>query len=128
MLGGNTLAGRSFVGGFGHAPPNRIHDYGASCQNAPAPCTYLQALYNPNANPHVLYGAMVNGPDYKDGDFFTDARAGTNDTYVALDWNVGFQGAVAGLNQASGSYDQCLQGFGIFTQDTAICAGAVSST
>ncbi|KAK9863564.1 hypothetical protein WJX84_010744, partial [Apatococcus fuscideae] len=128
MLGGNTLAGRSFVGGFGHSPPSRIHDYGASCPKAPAPCSQLEALYNPGANPNVLYGAMVNGPDYKEGDFFTDARAGTNDTYVALDWNVGFQGAVAGLNQATGSYDQCLQGFGIFTQDTAICAGAATSS
>ena len=33
----------------------------------------------------------------------------------------GFTGALAGLNQVTGTYDQCLQGYGMFARDKQIC-------
>lgn len=58
--------------------------------------------------------------DPRTWDYFEDARA-SNDTWVAVDNNAGFQGALAGLNQVSGTYDQCLQGYGIMARDKDIC-------
>ena len=58
--------------------------------------------------------------DPRTWDYFEDSRA-SNDTWVALDNNAGFQGALAGLNQVSGTYDQCLQGYGIMARDKDIC-------
>lgn len=52
------------------------------------------------ANDHVLYGALVNGPDMND--HFVDVRfnkAGKAYTKVRIDYNAGFTGALAGLLQ-----------------------------
>ena len=48
-------------------------------------------------NPHILYGALVGGPDHKDQ--FTDNRNDYIKNEVACDFNAGFQSAVAGLIQ-----------------------------
>lgn len=58
--------------------------------------------------------------DPRTWDYFEDVRS-SNDTFVAIDNNVGLQGALAGLNQVSGTYDQCLQGYGIMAKDKDIC-------
>ena len=58
--------------------------------------------------------------DPRTWDYFEDVRA-SNDTWVSIDNNAGFQGALAGLNQVSGTYDQCLQGYGIMARDKDIC-------
>ncbi len=69
---------------------------------------------------HMLNICEVSVQDPRTWDYFEDARA-SNDTWVALDNNAGFQGALAGLNQVSGTYDQCLQGYGIMARDKDIC-------
>ena len=69
---------------------------------------------------HMLNICEVCVQDPRTWDYFEDARA-SNDTWVALDNNAGFQGALAGLNQVSGTYDQCLQGYGIMARDKDIC-------
>lgn len=56
MLGDH---GFSYVVGFGKKYPQRAHDRGASCPSAPANCTAVTALYNPQPNPHTLTGALV---------------------------------------------------------------------
>ena len=33
--------------------------------------------------------------------------------------------ALAGLNQATGTWDQCLQGFGVLTKDKFVCDAAI---
>ncbi len=58
--------------------------------------------------------------DARTWDFYDDTRA-SNDTWVSIDANAGFTGALAGLNQVTGTYDQCLQGYGMFARDKAIC-------
>ena len=56
-------------------------------------CSWYQ-LDNPSPNPHILYGALVGGPD-RNGDY-TDDRADYIANEVALDYNAGFQAAIAG--------------------------------
>lgn len=46
------------------------------------------------ANPQVLYGALVGGPD-QNGDY-ADKRADYVKNEVAIDYNAGFQSAIAG--------------------------------
>ena len=61
MLGDH---GYSYV--VGSNPPNRpgqfprrVHNRGASCPAAPANCSEVTALYNPQDNPHTIEGALV---------------------------------------------------------------------
>ena len=61
MLGDH---GYSYV--VGSSPPNRpgqfprrVHNRGASCPAAPANCSQVTALYNPQDNPHTIEGALV---------------------------------------------------------------------
>jgi hypothetical protein len=56
MLGDH---GFSYVVGFNQKFPLRPADRGASCPGPPANCTQVTALYNPQPNPHTLYGALV---------------------------------------------------------------------
>ena len=50
--------------------------------------------YDGAANPNVLFGALVGGPD-KSGNF-KDDRSDYIQSEVAVDYNAGFQSAVAG--------------------------------
>ena len=61
---------------------------------------------SPNPNPNVLYGALVEGSGFSDG--FQDQR-NVNATQVQLEYNAGFQSLLAGLAEAPGSWEQCLQ-------------------
>ncbi|BDA49652.1 probable endoglucanase A [Coccomyxa sp. Obi] len=112
--------GVSYVTGFPakKGSPTRVYDRGASCPSPPQNCSAITALYNPAPNPHTLSGALVMDP--RTWDFFDDQRS-SNDTWVSIDNNVGLTGALAGLNQVTGTYDQCLQGYGILARDAAIC-------
>lgn len=87
--------GRSFVVGFGNSPPTHEHHRGASCPNEPAPCGWDQ-FNTPNSNPQILTGALVGGPAGP-GDGYTDIRSNYQQNEVALDYNAGFTGALAGL-------------------------------
>ncbi len=57
-------------------------------------------------NPHVLTGALVEFSSFSD--VLDDSRT-SNDTRVTIDNNAGAVSALAGLNEATGSWDQCLQ-------------------
>jgi hypothetical protein len=52
-------------------------------------------MANPGPNPQVLTGALVGGPDGNDS--YKDARDDFVHNEVAMDYNAGFQSAVAGL-------------------------------
>jgi hypothetical protein len=108
----------SFVVGFGSDYPSHVQDRGSACPSAPANCSAVNSLYNPSPNPHVLNGALVYNPE--DSDNFKDSRT-SNDTWVSIEYNAGLAGVAAALNQAKSTYDQCLQGFGIFSTEGAIC-------
>jgi len=95
MLGST---GRSYVVGFGVNPPVKPHHRSSSCQQpAPAPCDWND--YNSqNPNGQVLNGALVGGPDQNDN--YQDDRTNFQTNEVAIDYNAGFQSALAGLIQA----------------------------
>lgn len=68
-----------------------------SCQNKPATCDWND--YNsPNPNGQVLNGALVGGPNIND--VYTDDRTNFQTNEVAIDYNAGFQSALAGIIQA----------------------------
>ena len=46
-------------------------------------------------NPHTLFGALVGGPDLNDN--YIDNRKDYIKNEVTLDYNAGFQSAVAGV-------------------------------
>jgi len=89
--------GRSFVVGFGNNPPQKVHHRGSSCPDRPQVCDY-SALNSPNPNPQVLYGALAGGPDQYDN--YQDDRNNYQCNEVAIDYNAGFQGALAGILHA----------------------------
>ena len=52
---------------------------------------------NPGPNPHILYGALVGGPQYENSDTISDRRDDFVESEVATDYNAGFQSTLAGL-------------------------------
>lgn len=88
--------GRSFVVGWGPAPPLRPASPAASCPAAEQPCNGSRAdsaaFASPNPNPHVLAGALVAGPG--SGDAYADERSAAG-ARIALEFNGGLSGALA---------------------------------
>ncbi|KAK9721332.1 Glycosyl hydrolase family 9 [Popillia japonica] len=101
MLGKN---GRSYVVGFGKDYPKRPHNAASSCPDKPAPCGWKQ-LTTSQVNPQILEGALVSGPDLEGAlvsgpdnrDYYEDIREEFLFNDVTLDYNAGFQSALAGL-------------------------------
>ncbi|EFN58136.1 hypothetical protein CHLNCDRAFT_141891 [Chlorella variabilis] len=89
-------AGRSYVVGWGTNPPLRCHHAGASCPDRPAPCGWDQ-FDAPTPNPQVLHGALVGGPSGPGDAGYRDVRSDYESNEVAIDYNAGFTGALAGL-------------------------------
>ncbi|KAL3147605.1 hypothetical protein ABBQ38_014657 [Trebouxia sp. C0009 RCD-2024] len=113
-------ATHSFVPGFGTEAPSHVQNQAASCPNPPAVCTAVNGLLNPDPNPRTLYGALVEGYN-GDQDTWSDTRS-LNMTRAVVEYNAGWQGLLAGLNEQSmGVWEQCLQGQGIITKDHAVC-------
>lgn len=65
-----------------------------SCPNLPATCDW-GSFSAPGPNPQVLNGALVGGPDRYDN--YVDDRADYVANEVTLDYNAGFQSALAEL-------------------------------
>ena len=89
MLGDNPQ-GRSYVVGFGTNPPLNPHHRGASG-------VYDGNVNAPANNRHILYGALVGGPQSASDSDYVDSRGNYIGNEVALDYNAAFQGAVARL-------------------------------
>jgi hypothetical protein len=107
---GYDLAERSYVAGFGHNPPRRIHHKAASCPTNPAvPCTFIDHCLTANPNPNILYGALVGGPS--NGEAYTDDRNLYQQSEAALDYNAGFTGLVAAMQELSASVGGDLPGY-----------------
>lgn len=64
------------------------------------PCGWSE-FDNINPNPHVLNGALVGGPGPNDE--YIDVRNDAVRNEVAVDYNAGFQGVVASLEEYFGS-------------------------
>ncbi|XP_044260332.1 endoglucanase A-like isoform X1 [Tribolium madens] len=91
MLGST---GQSFVVGYGQNYPKQPHHSASSCPNLPEPCGWKQFTWK-GPNPQILYGALVSGPDLND--HYEDVREEFLYNEVTLDYNAGFQSALAGL-------------------------------
>jgi endoglucanase len=95
VLGANPR-NSSYMCGFGTNPPRNPH-------HRTAHGTWLNnPTGEPNPSRHILYGAMVAGPN-ADNDFaWTDSRNEFTNTEPATDMNAGLTGALARLAQEFG--------------------------
>ncbi|PVD36896.1 hypothetical protein C0Q70_03887 [Pomacea canaliculata] len=95
ILGDNPHDGGcfSYEIGYGNKYPLRPHHRAASCPDPPATCDQRN-LNTDNPSPHILYGGLVGGPILNDG--YNDTRPDYVHNEVALDYNSGFQSALAG--------------------------------
>ena len=75
----------------------RPHHKAASCPDS-GTCDWSD-LTKSDPNPHVLYGALVGGPQSVNSDDIADKRDDYVENEVTLDYNAGFQSLLAGLNQ-----------------------------
>jgi len=95
MLGDEAKNERSFVVGYGYNPPTQPHHRLSSCPDRPAKCNWEQ--YNLNQpNPQILFGALVGGPNSVNANY-KDQRSDYVQNEVTIDYNAGFQSAVAAL-------------------------------
>lgn len=85
MLGTNPQR-RSYVIGFGNNSPTQPH-------HRTAHGSWANSKTIPQQTRHILYGALVGGPD--NNDQFIDQRSNFKMTEVATDYNAAFTGAVA---------------------------------
>jgi endoglucanase len=90
MLGDNPR-NSSYVVGFGNNYPKFPHHRAASGRMEAAPAYEKKT----DAEKHLLYGALVGGPDSDDA--YSDAVDEYVYTEVAIDYNAGFVGAMAGI-------------------------------
>lgn len=73
----------------------------STCDYPPAACDWN--VYNSNAdNAHVLYGALVGGPDAEDN--YVDDRKDYVMAEVTCDYNAGFQSSVVGNKEMRAFY------------------------
>lgn len=89
ILGDNPVR-RSYVVGYGSNPPLNPHhraSHGSTSGN----------INDPVNNRHTLFGALVGGPSAPNDFSYVDDRSNYITNEVALDYNAGFSGALAGL-------------------------------
>ena len=86
IVGDNPRA-RSFIIGFGTNPPRNPH-------HRTAHGSWADNINEPAVSRHILYGALVGGPEAPD-DQYTDDRTDFGMNEVATDYNAGLTGALA---------------------------------
>ena len=82
---GDNPTGQSFVVGYGDKPAHNAH-------HRTAHGSWKNDLYFPLDNRHVLYGALVGGPN-QDGSYIDDRNNYINNE-VATDYNAGYTAAL----------------------------------
>jgi hypothetical protein len=87
---GDNPRNASYMVGFGANAPKFPHHRGASG-------VWDGNVANPSPNRHVLYGALVGGPESADDFDYHDDRTNYISNEVALDYNAGLTGALARL-------------------------------
>jgi hypothetical protein len=108
-LGGQMGKGRSFIVGLGDNAPLRAAHPQASCA-AGARCD-ISALASPDINPYLIKGAVVSGPNGKDG--YADDRT-SEQSRVSPMFNIPYAAAVAGLLQHDVLSTQCQRNQGLY--------------
>lgn len=102
---------RSYVVGVGARAPTRAQHRQASCPANGERCTVDNGFLSRSANPNVIKGAVVAGPDGED--FFSDDRT-SDQSKVSVAYNVPLMAAMAGLLHYDINPIQCRQGQGLF--------------
>ncbi len=87
---GNNPRNSSYVVGFGNNPPLNVH-------HRTAHGSWLRSEEIPEQQRHILFGAVVGGPETADDFDYEDDRSDFRRNEVATDYNAGFNGAVAAL-------------------------------
>ena len=90
---GQNPRNSSYVVGFGTNSPRNVH-------HRTAHGSWSDNINDPVTSRHILYGALVGGPDTNDN--YTDNRGDFTKNEVATDYNAGFTGALARLYQEFG--------------------------
>ncbi|MQL82525.1 hypothetical protein Taro_014995 [Colocasia esculenta] len=96
---GQNPAQMSYMVGFGEKYPQHVHHRGSSLPSVhanprPIPCNDgFRYLYSGSPNPNVLVGAVVGGPDSRDG--YADDRNNYQQSEPATYINAPFVGALA---------------------------------
>jgi endoglucanase len=90
---GDNPAKRSYVVGFGLNPPTKPHHRSAHG-------SWADKMDTPAESRHILYGALVGGPDKEDK--YTDSRQDYVMNEVATDYNAAFTGVLARMVQEFG--------------------------
>lgn len=85
---GENPANRSFLIGYGNDYPTNVHHRGSHG-------SWADSLQVPEQQRHILYGAVVAGPDADTN--YTEDRGDYVMNEVAVDYNSGFTSAVAAL-------------------------------
>ncbi len=85
---GDNPRNSSYVVGFGNNPPLNVHHRGAHG-------SWADSLDVPEQQRHILYGAVAGGPLTTDDFDYFDDRKDFRRNEVAVDYNSGFNGAVA---------------------------------
>lgn len=96
---GQNPAGMSYMVGFGNRYPQHVHHRGSSLPSVranprPIPCNDgFRYLYSGSPNPNILVGAVVGGPDSRDG--YSDDRNNYQQSEPATYINAPLVGALA---------------------------------
>jgi len=90
---GDNPAKRSYMVGFGQNPPKNPH-------HRTAHGSWSNNIGEPKDSRHILYGALVGGPDRSDS--YTDDRSNYTMNEVACDYNAAFTGALVRLYKEYG--------------------------
>jgi endoglucanase len=90
---GQNPRNSSYVVGFGANSPRNVH-------HRTAHGSWSDNINEPPMSRHILYGALVGGPDTSDN--YTDNRQDFTKNEVATDYNAGFTSALARLYQEFG--------------------------
>lgn len=91
---------------LGDNPMNRCYEVGYAENSAVQPHhrashgSVTNSMEDPYDSKHVLYGALVGGPD--NDDYHSDLRTDYVYNEVAIDYNAGFVGALAGIYEHFG--------------------------
>ena len=90
---GDNPRNSSYVVGFGANPPRNPH-------HRTAHGSWSDSIQEPTISRHILYGALVGGPDANDA--YTDNRGDYVLNEVATDYNSGFTSALARMYKEYG--------------------------
>ena len=104
--------------GFGKKYPTHVQSREALGCDGINSCTNDRGLSVDAPNPHILYGAVPYFNKYSDD--FPDVRS-QNESRIDIVNNAAFAGTAAGLIDAPGTWEQCLQGYGVLSKDTSVC-------